>query len=258
MQNTLFDVSLKTILIVGASSGIGESFAHTLAQAGAKVIIAARRVDRLQKLKAVLEKTGSEIAVYAVDVTDETSVAALIKGIESDHEKIDVVINTAGINIREPFDDYAAESWRKVMDVNLNGTWFVSHAVAKLMRRKKIHGSIIHVSSVLDKRTFKVSTHSYQASKAAIVQLTKSMALELVQDNIRVNCIAPGFFLTDLNRSMLQGEKGKAIRESIPMNRSGDLHELQGVMLLLASDASSYMTGSVIRIDGGYATDHIR
>ena len=255
---SMFDVSNKTILIVGASSGIGESFAKTLAKQGAKLLIAARRLDRLQALKTELLQLGANgVETYQVDVTQYDQVQALLASIEAGKQHIEVSIVCAGTNIRKPLTEYSEADWNTVRAINLDGNWWVSQAVAKHMMQHKIPGSIIHISSMIDKRALTLSSHAYQATKAAVHQLTKSMAAELAPHNIRVNTIAPGFFTTDLNRDLVESKTGEALFKAIPFGRPGDLSEMDGPLLLLCSDASSYMSGSVIRVDGGCASDHI-
>lgn len=257
MGTDLFKLTNKTALVVGASSGIGEQFAKCLSNAGATVLLAARRIDRLEALQQALKQQGGQAHCYKVDVTDDHSVQALFRQIEQDGLSVDVVLNAAGINIRKPLLEYSLDDWQAVMKVNLDGAWLVSQETARHMIKHKVAGSIIHISSTLDDRTLITSTHAYHASKAGVRQMVKSLAIVLVEHGIRINCIAPGWFETDINRDLLRSEKGKPIRDSIPMKRTGKLSELEGVLLLLASDASSYMTGSVVRVDGGYASNHI-
>lgn len=252
-SDNLFNVKDKTILIVGASSGIGESFANFLMEAGATILVAARRVDKLQSLAA----SNHKCIAYSVDVTDENSVKELMNKIEQDGFHIDVLVNTAGINIRQPIAEYEFSNWRKVMSTNLDGAWLISQQVAIHMVKNNIEGSVINISSIVSSRTLKVSPPVYAASKAAVEQMTKVMALEFADKNIRFNVLAPGWFITDLNRTLFDSEQGEKIQRSIPMQRAGKIPELYGALLLLASDASRYMTGSVLQIDGGYASNHI-
>ncbi|MEM1243709.1 MAG: SDR family oxidoreductase [Pseudomonadota bacterium] len=254
----IFDVSQKTILIVGASSGIGEHFAKTLAKQGATLLIAARRIKFLQTLTDKLLQLGAKAAhAYQVDVSDPNDVQNLVTVIEADHRQIDVLIVAAGTNIRKPLTEYSVEDWNTVRAINLDGNWWTSQAVAKHMIKNQTAGSIVHLTSAADKRVLSISSQAYHATKAAMHQLTKSMAVELAPHKIRVNAIAPGFFETDLNRDMLTGKKGERVLASIPLGRTGQLAEMDGILLLLCSNASSYMTGTILRIDGGYATNHI-
>ena len=230
MQSTIFDISNKTVLIIGASSGIGESFAHCLANANATVLVAARRIDRLKQLQSSLTDKGVSSKSYSVDITEETSVKTLLNTIESDHYKIDVLVNTAGINIRHPIEEYPFTDWRKVLSANLDGAWLITQAVTNHMLKHNTTGSIINISSMAATRTLSITPPAYTASKAAIDQMTRSMALIFAKKGIRFNTIAPGFFITDLNRDLFESEHGSLLKDALPMKRAGNLEELHGAL----------------------------
>ncbi len=247
MKN-LFNLEGKTALITGASSGLGKHFAKTLHQAGAFVIISARRTENLEKLKAEL---GKKCELFKLDVTSEESVSKLKSNIESANLQLDILINNAGTSDPQRFKDLSEESWNYVLETNLNGAFRVAKMATDLMLKNKKGGSIINIASILGQRVG-LNLASYATSKSALIQLTKSMALELARSNIRVNALAPGYILTEINDDFFATEEGQNYIKKIPMNRLGLEEDLDGALLLLSSDASSFMTGSVINIDGGH------
>ena len=247
MEN-LFNLEGRTALITGASSGLGKHFAKTLHQAGAFVIISARRTEKLEKLKAEL---GDKCELFKLDVTSEESVSELKSNIESANLQLDILINNAGTSDPQRFKDLSEESWNYVLETNLNGAFRVAKMATDLMLKNKKGGSIINIASILGQRVG-LNLASYATSKSALIQLTKSMALELARSNIRVNALAPGYILTEINDDFFATEEGQNYIKKIPMNRLGLEEDLDGALLLLSSDASSFMTGSVINIDGGH------
>ena len=247
MEN-LFNLEGRTALITGASSGLGKHFAKTLHQAGAFVIISARRTEKLEKLKAEL---GNKCELFKLDVTSEESVSELKSNIESANFQLDILINNAGTSDPQRFKDLSEESWNYVLETNLNGAFRVAKMATDLMLKNKKGGSIINIASILGQRVG-LNLASYATSKSALIQLTKSMALELARSNIRVNALAPGYILTEINDDFFATEEGQNYIKKIPMNRLGLEEDLDGALLLLSSDASSFMTGSVINIDGGH------
>ena len=247
MKN-LFNLEGRTALITGASSGLGKHFAKTLHQAGAFVIISARRTEKLEKLKAEL---GNKCELFKLDVTSEESVSELKSNIESANLQLDILINNAGTSDPQRFKDLSEESWNYVLETNLNGAFRVAKMATDLMLKNKKGGSIINIASILGQRVG-LNLASYATSKSALIQLTKSMALELARSNIRVNALAPGYILTEINDDFFETEEGQNYIKKIPMNRLGLEEDLDGALLLLSSDASSFMTGSVINIDGGH------
>ena len=247
MQN-IFNLEGKVALITGASSGLGKSFAKTLSSAGATVVLSARRVENLKKLQ---QEIGENAHCIPLDVTSVSSVQSLFKGIRETVGSIDVLVNNAGSSDPQNFKDSTEEGWNFVLETNLNGAYRVAKAATDMLIEDKKGGSIINIASILGFRAGLTLT-SYAASKAGLIALTKNMALELARSNIRVNAIAPGYILTEINEDFFKTDMGKNYTKKIPMRRLGLESELDGVLLLLASDASSFMTGSIIPVDGGH------
>ncbi len=244
-----FDLSGKVALVTGASGGLGLHFARTLAEAGAKVALAARRKDQLEANVATI---GGEAAIaVAMDVTDPASVERAIAEVAQRLGPASIVVNNSGVTATCSALDLDAGEWDKIMDTNLKGAWLVARAAAKHLIEAKLPGSVINVASILG---FRVAGHvaPYAASKAGLVQLTQALALEWARYRIRVNAIAPGYIETDLNRDFFSSDVGKAMVARIPQRRLGRVEDLDGALLLLASDASAYMTGSSIVVDGGH------
>lgn len=239
-----FDLTGKSALVTGASSGLGAHFAHRLAAAGASVLITARRQEALAKVAASIEADGGQCTLATLDVTDSRSIAAL-----GDKLAVDILVNNAGIVGEGRALDITEESWDATLDTNLKGTFLMSQAVAAA--RKGHDTSIINIASILGLRQ-SGNVLPYAVSKAGVIQLTKTLALELARHKLRVNAIAPGYIATDLNDDFWRTDPGEALIRRIPQRRLGQLHDLDGPLLLLASDASAYMTGSILTIDGGH------
>ena len=245
-----FSLAGRCALVTGASSGLGRHFALTLARAGAKVALAARRVDRLDALAREIASAGGRAEAIALDVTDASAVGPAFDAAERALGPIDVVVNNAGIPAGSWFSRTTDAEWRAVLDVNLDGVFRVGREAAVRMAAARRGGSIINIASVLGLGVLK-TVAPYATSKAAVIHLTKAMALELARDNIRVNALAPGYIETELNTAYLASDAGKRIIARVPLGRVGAPEHLDGPLLLLASDAGRYMTGSVIVIDGG-------
>jgi len=255
MLNNLFSLNKKTALVTGASSGLGRHFAITLAKAGADVIVAARRTDKLAEVVEEIKALGKQAFAVSLDVTQENNVEDAVAKALAHFGKIDILINNAGNTILKPSLEVTGTDWDYIFDTHAKGTWLVSRAVIKNMIAQQIAGSIINISSTMATRTGR-NRIAYSSAKAAISHMTRAMAFDFAP-KIRVNAIAPGWFETDLNRELLNSEAGKIFKAGIPLQRTGELHELNGALLLLASDASSYISGSVLQVDGGYAANGV-
>jgi NAD(P)-dependent dehydrogenase (short-subunit alcohol dehydrogenase family) len=246
-----FDLTGKTALVTGASSGLGHHFAQTLAGAGAKVVLAARRTDRLEALAQAIRAAGGQAHPVALDVTDRAAItAAFVEG-ERALGPIDIVINNAGIPSHSWAIKTTEDEWRQVMAVNLDGVFHVAQEAARRMTAAKRPGSIVNIASILGIAVMKTLA-PYSASKAAVISLTRSMALELARSQIRVNAIAPGYFATEINGDFWTTPAGQKMVAGIPFGRIGQLQELDGPLLLLASDAGAFMTGATLTVDGGH------
>ena len=246
-----FSLEGKVALVTGASSGFGEHFAQVLAQAGAKVVLGARRTEKLQAVCDGIVASGGQAVAVTMDVTDSASVKSAFDEAEKAFGLVTVVINNAGITIPKLLLDLTDDDWLSVVDTNLNGVAYVTREAGSRMAAKKVGGSIVNIASITAERAQKALT-SYAAAKAGVVQFTKVAALELARYNIRVNAISPGYFNTPLNREWFKTEDGQALIQRVPTRRIGELHELNGPLLLLASDAGSLMTGATITVDGGH------
>lgn len=257
VSHALFDVRGKVALVTGASSGLGENFARRLAAEGAIVVAAARRAERLEALVAGIAAAGGRAHAVRLDVADPASVeAAFAAAAKVAGAAPDIVVNNAGIAQAKPSLELSEQDWRSVMGTNLDGAWRVAQAGAKAMVAAGKGGSIVNTASVLGLR---VASHllAYAAAKAALVQLTKALALEWARYGIRVNAIAPGYIETEMNRGFFATEAGQAVVKRVPQRRIGLASELDGALLLLASGAGSYMTGSIVVVDGGHVVNSL-
>jgi NAD(P)-dependent dehydrogenase (short-subunit alcohol dehydrogenase family) len=248
---SVFDLNGKVALVTGASSGLGRHFAQVLARAGASVVVAARRASLLDALVADIVATGGRAAPLILDVSGaaefvDTAVAEALRCFG----RLDILINNSGVTVSKPVLDQTQADWDSVINTNLRGAFFMSQSVARHMRSAG-RGCIVNVASILGLRQAGMVA-PYAASKAALIQLTKTMALELARYSIRVNAIAPGYISSDLNAEFFETDPGQALVRRIPQRHLGQPSDLDGALLLLCSDASRYMTGSVIAVDGGH------
>ncbi|WP_029057702.1 SDR family NAD(P)-dependent oxidoreductase [Stappia stellulata] len=242
----------QRLLITGASSGLGEHFAKLAARNGASVAIAARRTDRLEALVEVLKELGApDAAAIALDVSDGASIHACVVDAVTALGGLDVLINNAGTARQGLAIDQSAEDFDDVMSVNLRGVWLMAVAAARHWRESGTPGNIVNIASILGERVSS-GTASYAVSKAGVVQMTRALALEFARHNIRVNALEPGYVETEINQGFFETDAGKAMIKRIPMRRIGKPEDLDGPFLLLAGDASRFMTGAAIPVDGGH------
>lgn len=237
----------KRALVTGASSGFGAHFAQLLASAGAEVVLAARRTDKLQSLADSLRAQGGAVSVVALDVSSKESVHACFEQTGA----CDIVINNAGITVTRAMLEQTEDDWDSVIDTNLKGGWLVATEAARRLRDAGRSGSIVNIGSVLGERVA-AGVAPYAISKAGVVQATKVMALELARYKIRVNALLPGYVVTDLNRDFLESEPGQKLRMRIPSREFVQITDLDAPLLMLASDAGAGMTGACIAVDRGH------
>lgn len=246
-----FDLTGQVAFVTGASSGLGEHFAQTLAGAGAKVVIAARRVDRLAELAARIERGGGHALPVELDVTDADSVARALKVAADEFGEMSILVNNAGVPPQALTLEMEEEEWDRVVGTNLKGAWLVAREVGRHMAAHGKGGRIINIASVLGWKTVAKGVQSYGVSKAGLVSMTETMALEVARHGILVNAIAPGYIRTELNDAFLDSEQGQRIQTRVATRRFGEPDDLDGALLLLAGPAGAYITGSVIAVDGG-------
>jgi NAD(P)-dependent dehydrogenase (short-subunit alcohol dehydrogenase family) len=247
----MFDLKGRVALVTGASSGLGVQFARALVDNGAAVVLVARRVERLKSLKDEIEKKGGKAVAIEADVTDRAAMTRAFDAAEKAFGTVTILVNNAGIAMAPARAvEVPEEEWRKVLGVNLDAVFYWAQEGARRMLAAKKQGAIINIASVLGLAVAKGAV-AYAAAKAGVVQITKALALELAFKGVRVNAIAPGWFVTEINDDYLNSEAGTAIKREIPMGRFGKEGDLDGALLLLASDAGSYITGATIVVDGG-------
>ena len=237
--------------MTGGSSGFGRHFAHFLASNGAKVTLAARRADALASAVAEINDSGGKAQSVMLDVTRCRQDRRSDEAGRSGFGPIHAVVNNAGVTATKPALDQDERYWDSVVDTNLKGVWLVAQAAARRMIDNKVKGSIVNIASILGLRVAG-AVAPYAISKAGVIQMTKALALEWARYGIRVNALAPGYFVTELNDDFFESDAGKALIKRVPQRRLGQLSELDGPLLLLISDAGSFMTGSVVTVDGGH------
>lgn len=245
------DLSGKVALVTGASSGLGVQFAKTLAASGAAVALAARRQEQLEAVVAEITAAGGKAVAIKADITSTAGVVQMIDQTTAELGPLSIVVNNAGVARPAPALEVDEESWDAVVDTNLRGAWLVAQQAARSMVAAEVSGSIVNIASIL---AFRVTGYNapYVASKAGLLHLTHALAQEWARYGIRVNAIAPGYFDTDINTEFWDTPAGQAMIKRIPQRRLGEPSDLDGALLLLASDASRYMTGSCITVDGGH------
>lgn len=249
----LFRLDGRTAIVTGASSGMGVEFARALAGAGARVVIAARRSERLEALAEEIRKGGGEALAVPCDVAREADVEALAERAAEAFGRIDVLVSNAGFNTLCPAEDQPADDWRGQIDVNLTGVFLCAQRVGRRMLAAG-GGSIVNVASILGLvGSGQVRQAAYAAAKGGVVNLTRELAAQWARRGVRVNALAPGWFPTEMTGEMFSDESSlRWMRSRTPMGRNGELSELIGPLLLLASDASSFMTGQTLVVDGGW------
>ncbi|HXX26637.1 MAG TPA: glucose 1-dehydrogenase [Pseudolabrys sp.] len=246
----MFDLKGRVALVTGASSGLGVQFSRALADNGAAIALVARRANRLKSLKDEIEGKGGKAVAIEADVTDRAAMTRAFDAAEKAFGTVTILVNNAGIAHGGRAVEMPAEEWRKVLSTNLDSVFFWAQEAARRMLAAKKQGAIVNIASVLGLMVAKGAV-AYAAAKAGVVQVTKALAVELAFKGVRVNAIAPGWFVTEMNDDYLASEAGDKIKREIPMGRFGKEGELNGALLLLASDAGSYITGATIVVDGG-------
>jgi NAD(P)-dependent dehydrogenase (short-subunit alcohol dehydrogenase family) len=247
----IFSLQGKRAFVSGAGQGLGREMALTLAEAGADIALASRNRKTLENTAEMIRKMGRQALVCPMNLTRVEDIEKAVEDTIKHFERIDILINNAGIAGESPVIDLTPEKWNQVMEVNLMGHVFCSQAVGRHMIAKG-GGKIINIASVMGLIPL-IYNSAYGASKAGLIMFTKTLALEWARHNIQVNAICPGYFLTDINREFFGSSLGEKVINKIPMRRIADPKELRGVILLLASEASSFITGSVVVADGGHS-----
>ncbi len=247
----MFNLTSRVALVTGASSGLGRQFARALADNGAAVALVARRTDRLLDLQQEIEAKGGKAMAIEADVTDRGAMVAAFDAAEKAFGTVTILVNNAGVaqqSLRAT--DVTPEEWRRVLSVDLDAVFYWAQEGARRMIAAGKQGAIVNIASVLG---FGVSrgTAAYAVAKAAVVQTTKALSVELAFKGVRVNAIAPGWFVTEINDTYLESEAGQALKRDIPMGRFGNEGDLDGALLLLVSDAGAYLAGATIVVDGG-------
>jgi 3-oxoacyl-[acyl-carrier protein] reductase len=246
----LFDLTGRVALVTGASSGLGVRFAEVLAANGAAVGLVARREDRLAGVASRIRAAGGRTVTAAADVLDRAAMTRAFDAVEAEFGTVTILINNAGIAYAGRAVEVPEAEWRRVLATNLDAVFFWAQEAAKRMLARGKPGAIVNIASVLGFGVQK-GVVGYTTAKAGVVQLTKALGLELAFKGIRVNAIAPGWFMTEINHDYLLSEAGQKIKREVPAGRFGEDGDLDGVLLLLASDAGRYIAGTTIVVDGG-------
>jgi NAD(P)-dependent dehydrogenase (short-subunit alcohol dehydrogenase family) len=253
MVDELFSLHGRIALVTGASSGLGEYFTQVLAEAGARVVGADIRKGVLETAMQQIRQKGFDVTALEMDVAGQDSVDQGFEKIAREIGIPDVIVNCAGVARAGDFIDTRIEDWELTMNVNLKGTYLVGRKAAALLVKNKKPGSIINVASLLGLGGVQPQLAFYQTSKTGVVALTRSMATELFRHGIRVNALCPGYVLTDMNREFFSSEEGQNYIRRMPQRRLGEKSELKGPLLLLASNAGSFINGAALAVDGGHS-----
>ncbi|MFT7530340.1 MAG: NAD(P)-dependent dehydrogenase (short-subunit alcohol dehydrogenase family) [Gammaproteobacteria bacterium] len=251
MKDSIFSVSGKVALVTGASSGLGAHFAKILANYGAKVVLAARRVGKTEQIVDAIRSEGGVACSVELDVTSQQSVERAFDFAQEQFGLVTIVSNNAGMADAKMAVSITESGWQKTIDTNLNGVWRVAAEAGKRMMAAAEGGSIVNTASILGLRTA-LAQSSYATSKAAVIQLTNSLSLEWARKNIRVNALCPGYFITEMNQDYFATEKGQNYIATTPAQRTGQLDELTAPFMLLASSAGSFVNGVALAVDGGH------
>jgi len=246
----IFDLTGRVALVTGASSGLGVRFAEVLAENGATVVLVARRAQRLSAVAATIESAGGRAIAIEADVRDRAAMQAAFDAAEKAFGTVTILVNNAGVAHAGRALEMAEEEWRRILSTDLDAVFYWSQEAARRMLAAGKGGAIVNIASVLGLGVDK-GVIAYATAKAGVIQLTKALALELAFKGIRVNAIAPGWIVTELNRDYLESEKGKMLTREIPIGRFGQDRDLDGPLLLLVSDAGRFVTGATIVADGG-------
>ncbi|MGV6807349.1 MAG: SDR family NAD(P)-dependent oxidoreductase [bacterium] len=252
MTTNIFSLDGKVALVTGAGSGLGERFAKVLAENGASVVCVARRKEKLDKVAADIAEAGGKALAVAGDVSDRASVEAAFDAAEAEFGVVDILVNCAGVQSTADTLEMKDEDFTSILDINVNGLWRTAQICAQRLANAGKPGSIINIASILGVSA-RAGMVNYCSSKAAVLHMTKTMALDLIGKGIRVNAIAPGYCVTELTAWFLETPEGKAAEAGLPIGRFGNLEELDGPLLLLASDAGSYMAGTTLIVDAGHS-----
>jgi len=246
----IFSLAGRVALVTGASSGLGARFAQVLAANGAAVAMLARRRERLDELQRMIAGAGGRAVAIEADVTDRAAMARAFDQAEQAFGTVTILVNNAGIAHSTRALDLTEAEYRRVLDTNLDSVFFTAQEAARRMIAANARGAIVNIASVLGLDVAK-GTAAYAIAKAGVIQMTRALALELAFKGVRVNAIAPGWFVTEINRDYLTSEAGGKLTRDIPMGRFGKDGDLDGPLLLLASDAGAYVTGATLVVDGG-------
>lgn len=247
----LFDLTGRTALVTGASSGLGHRFGLVLARQGANVVLTARRADRLEELKTEIEAIDGSAHAVAMDVTNAGDIADAFDAAEAAFGPVDILINNAGMAVQTPATDMSEDEWRTIMGTNVDGVWNATREMARRLIAAEMPGSVVNIASIAAIRALPTLS-AYCVTKAAVAHMTHALAVEFARHKIRVNAIAPGYFRTEINQHFLDSPAAEAFLRQVPQRRYAMPEEMDATLLLLASEkASPFMTGSVVVVDGG-------